>query len=266
MIKTKSYVKYINDCSLKKGDIVDVSSDLKKIIMLCYKNNELFDADELIECLIDKVGSEGTLLIRSFNWDFCKGIPFDYKKTVSRVGALGNVALKRDDFKRTRHPIYSWCVWGKYQNQLVDLDNKGSFSSDSPFGFLYKNNGKQLFLGSDMYNSLTYVHFVEEQVGVKYRYQKNFTSSYTDENGVTEDRTYSMNVRDLDLDIRMFNHETAPLFKETFEELFKTKGILQCRYYDDCYVGVLNLTDAYKYVEDDILNNRSKKICIYKGQ
>ena len=111
----ESYLNFIYESGIKKGDILDVSSDLKEIILFCRKYKEKFSPDAIIEALKDMVSNEGTILIRAFNWDFCHDLPFDIKNTPSRVGALGNIALKRSDFIRSQHPLYSFCVWGKYQ-------------------------------------------------------------------------------------------------------------------------------------------------------
>ena len=262
----KSYEIMLREANIQKNDILDVSSDLAKLILHCKKLGEQFDANEILEILKDLVGEDGTLLVRAFNWDFCSGFAFDIRRSPSRAGALGNVALKRADFKRSRHSLYSWFVWGKYQKEIVGLENVRSFGADSPFAFLKNHNGKQLMLGSDMYNSLTYVHFVEEQVGVRYRYQKNFTGEYVDENGLAQTRVYSMNVRDLDMDVRMFNHDRANLFPFKFEDEFREKGILTSKIYEDVFTGVLQLKPAFEIIKDDILYNDSKRICLFKGQ
>ena len=65
---------------------------------------------------------------------------FDYKKTPSNCGSLSNIALQRSDFKRTKHPIHSFAVFGKHKNYLCNLENKSSWGEDSPFKFLYKNS------------------------------------------------------------------------------------------------------------------------------
>ena len=50
-------------------------------------------------CIRDRryVGKNGTIFIPTYNWDFCKGKTFHYKKTRSQSGSLGNIALKRKD-------------------------------------------------------------------------------------------------------------------------------------------------------------------------
>ena len=64
-----------------------------------------------LDAIIEKVGPEGTILIPCFNWDFCKGKKFNYLETPPQIGSLPKIAFKREDFKRTKHPIYSFLVW-----------------------------------------------------------------------------------------------------------------------------------------------------------
>ncbi|MEO1923861.1 MAG: AAC(3) family N-acetyltransferase, partial [Nautiliaceae bacterium] len=185
---------------IKKGDIVLIHSDIRKYLWLFRDNFENFDEglSHFINTLKNLVGEEGTILFPTFNWDFCKGKPFDYRNSPSQVGTLSNFALKQEDFKRTKHPIYSFAVWGKYQKELYNLDNFSSFGIDSPFGFLYKNNGKIILFDVDYQRSFTYVHFVEQQLNVDYRYEKIFKAPYIDSNGNCEIKEYSMFVRDIE--------------------------------------------------------------------
>ncbi len=262
----ETYLEMLEGSGLVRGDIVDVSSDLRKIQLYARRHGEAFDAGRILDTLQDIVGPEGTVMVRAWSWDFCHGVPFDYRRSPSRVGALGNAALGKEGYARTQHPLYSFAVWGKYQEYLVGMENKSAWGADSPFAFLLEQGGRQLFYGSDMYNALTFVHFAEEQVGVPYRYLKDFTETYIDVDGREERRTYSMNVRDYDLDVRMFNRASAHLFPETFEEIFLREGILNAKETDGVYVGTLELAKAFPYIKDDILHNRSRKICLYKGQ
>ena len=84
-----------------------------------------------------------------YNWDFCEGLGFHYHKTKSRVGSLGNICIKRKDFRRSKNPIYSFAVFGKDQKKICELEHKSCFGLDSPFGYLIKNKGKNVFIGID---------------------------------------------------------------------------------------------------------------------
>ena len=108
-LKTKkNYFELFQDIDISEGDIVYVASDILKLSIFYKQNKILFDPNIFIDTLIKIVGDKGTLLFPTFNWDFCKGKIFDYKKTPSNCGSLSNIALQRSDFKRTKHPIHSF--------------------------------------------------------------------------------------------------------------------------------------------------------------
>ena len=242
--------------NIAEGDTIEVASDLYLMIKNCAKNGEEFNPDILIDSIIEKVGLGGTVMIRVWNWDFCHGVPFDRRNTPSQVGALGNVALRRKEFRRTKHPLYSFAVCGARRDELCGLDNKSAWGADSPFGYITRICGKQLMLGATMWNSLTYVHYVEEQIGVPYRYLKDFTGEYIDEDGSSSVRIYQMNVRDLSLDIKITSENFAPAFFEA--------NALVTQDFDGVSVSVVDLAKAYPIIEDDIRNNASGTFCSYK--
>ena len=101
-IKLKDIPKYFG---ISKGDSVWVASDMTALIYTCMENDDDTDLNVLIDSIIEILGPEGTLLIPVFNWDFCKGKPFDIRKTPCRTGSLGKIALKRKDFLRRSSQI-----------------------------------------------------------------------------------------------------------------------------------------------------------------
>lgn len=244
---------------LKKGDNVFVTSDVKALLYDLITHDDETDLNILIDAIIDIIGEEGTLVFPTFNWAFCKGEAYDHFKTPCKTGSLGKIALKRDDFKRTRHPIYSFAVWGKGTEDMCALDNKSSFGADSPFTYMYNNNFRNLFIDKDLQHSFVFVHYVEEQEGpVSYRYLKDFTADYTDANGQTRRATYSMNVRDLDLDVENVIYAYEPEFEE--------KGIMQRFYVNGIEYKLIELKDAYPVIAEDVRHNRSRRLCTFKGQ
>lgn len=127
-------LKILQEQGIKKGDILLVSSDVTQLILKLCGGIENFNrsiakkyCNDIIDTLQNLIGEEGTLLFPTYNWGWCKGKPFIYEKTLGETGALGNAALKRTDFKRTKHPIYSFAVWGKDKDKLVSLNNVDSW-------------------------------------------------------------------------------------------------------------------------------------------
>jgi aminoglycoside 3-N-acetyltransferase len=153
--------------------------------------------ESILESLLRAVGPEGTLLFPLFNFDFANGLPFDMRSTLSRMGALTEVARKRPGAVRTGHPIYSFAVLGAKRALFDGLVNFSGYGTDSPFGILHREGGKIGILDLPDQDSMTFYHYVEEAHSAPYRYHKRFTGAYTDANGETSDRTFGLFVRDI---------------------------------------------------------------------
>lgn len=248
---------------ISKGDIVYVGSDIAGVILgamreLGFKGRD--GQNEYLNRLIDElkvhVGEEGTLMFPVYNWDFCKGIPFNYYKTQGSVGALNNFVLnERKDFVRTRHPLYSLMVWGKYARQLHDMDNQESWGQNSPFAFLHHNGGKELDINVNATRSMTFKHYVEQQTKVPYRYQKFFMGEYTDEDGITETRTYSMYVRRLEVSL-----EPAQT-----NEFFAAGDACKEVTFHGLPIYAIDLPKAYDLLQDDLLHNGGHNVYTFEN-
>ena len=177
---------------LQAGDCVYIVSDMLELAKTEKSQGQRLNLDELIEELQKILGNKGTILLPTFNWDFCKGVGFDYYKTPVKTGALPKAALKRVDFDRTDHPLYSFAVWGSRREELLEIKSKDSFGPGTIFEKLYQWDAKVLVIGLMPLSGVTYIHHVEQMVGVPYRYNKEFTADYTDAAGVCEQRTYRM--------------------------------------------------------------------------
>ena len=246
---------------LNKGDRVYVTSDVSQLVYGLIHNDDETDLNILIDGIQDIIGEEGTLVFPTFNWSFCGGTPFDYHKTPAKTGSLCKIAMGRDDFRRTKHPIYSFTVWGKDTDDLCALTNKSSFGADSPFAYMVEHGYRNLFIDKDLEHSFVFVHYAEQSVGNlhdHYRYLKDFTGEYTDENGVTTTRTYDMNVRALDKDV------TNVIY--AFEDEFVEKGIMKRFYINDIEYKIIELAGSHPILQEDVRHNRSRRICSYIGQ
>lgn len=253
-----SYQKLPSILKIEKGDVILLTSDITDLFLQCQENGEILDVNILLDNFQEAIGEEGTLLIPTYNWGFCQGKAFDYKKTPSKTGAMGNAALRRKDFTRTKHPIYSFAVWGKDAVKLAEMDNIESFGPDSPFAYLEQVDAKNVFIGASLRNSFTYIHYIEQKLKVPYRFSKVFRSHYIDQDKVDTVRDYSMYVRDLDLDV-----VCAP---NPFVDILYANQVVQHGLINGVPYEVIRFSEVTPYIQNDILYNRSKNLCKYKGQ
>ena len=248
----------IKSLKIKKGDIVFFTSNITSIAFDAAMNKKAFDINLIINLLIEKIGENGTLLFPVYNWDFCAGKPFDYKNTISKTGIIGNEALKRKDFKRTKNALYSFAVWGKDKDFLCSLDPVISLGRNTVFEYLHRNNAINVVLDVAFSDHYTICHYVEQLLGVPYRYNKYFKSDYIDEHGNVSRKTYSMSVRYLELDVQ----GNADALYEEFLRL----GAAYEEKIGRHTISYIDIAKSIPLIEKDILENNAVGQAQYKGQ
>ena len=248
----------IKSLKIKKGDIVFFTSNITSIAFDAAMNKKAFDINLIINLLIEKIGENGTLLFPVYNWDFCAGKPFDYKNTISKTGLIGNEALKRKDFKRTKNALYSFAVWGKDKDFLCSLDPVISLGRNTVFEYLHRNNAINVVLDVAFSDHYTICHYVEQLLGVPYRYNKYFKSDYIDEHGNVSRKTYSMSVRYLELDVQ----GNADALYEEFLRL----GAAYEEKIGRHTISYIDIAKSIPLIEKDILENNAAMQAQFKGQ
>lgn len=243
--------------NIKKGDIIFLVTDITKLMIYFKKKNIIFNINIFLDILIRKIGKTGTLALPTYNWDFCKGKDFDYYKTKSMTGSLGKLALQRKDFLRTNHPIYSFAVTGQRKEEIFKLKHSSCFGEDSPFAFFYKKNAKYFSIGVD-YKSLgfTPVHYVEEKVGVNYRYFKFFSGNFIDKKGKKKRIKCKFFVKDLS------KISMTGISKRTDKRLININAMQKKTIYDNDFV-IIKLKPAIKLLIKNLKDKSIEKKLIF---
>lgn len=246
-IEYVSYLEIIDKLDICEGDILYLPSQILGLARKSKKNGELFDANELINSIQRKLGSSGTLLIPTFNWEFSNEGHYDIKSSPSTTGALGNIVLQRNDFKRTQNPLHSFAVWGRFQEELCKQRNYHSYGEDSPFAFMLNNRAKCLIFGTDYCHAYTFIHYVEYCEKVPFRYDKVFNGMYCDENGDSCQREYALYVRDLNkIVIENFNE---------IGNIMEQSGVSTRKYINGEPYIIIDVAKSYDVIANDINNN-----------
>ena len=244
---------------VEQGDIVLVHSDstvVREITGLKWAEA----LNLLKDCFLNVLGESGTLIVPTFNWDFCNGKPYVHEKTRSQVGMFTNNVLFDDRSLRSFHPIYSFAAIGPQKEEIFSNISKSSFGKNSVFHKLHKLNAKIILFNFDL--GTTFVHYVEQKLKVEYRYIKYFTGKVIKDSNEYED-TFDFFVRYLDRDVAVnlsklhdYLHSTGKMKCVLLNEKYK---LMQFRC-NDIYQAVIgNLkTDPYFLLDYPPVINQSK--------
>lgn len=177
----------------RKGAVLLVHSSTSRILKQFGMT-----PNSLLRAFLDALGPDGTLLLPLFNFNFTSGIPFDLRSTKSQMGALTEAGRNWPDLIRTGHPVYGFAAIGRRAGEFRNIDNYSGYGDNSPFALLHAMDGQIAVMDLPDQNSMTFYHYVEEQMQVPYRHNKDFSGQYTDIYGHTSLRTYSIFVRDIE--------------------------------------------------------------------
>lgn len=240
MLKFGDLVTGFKQIGLQPGDTLLVHSS--------YKSFGGVDGgpQTVIDALLETLGQEGTLIMPTFNFDFCKGEPWDVRTAPSQMGIITELVRQNPESRRVFHPIYSFAVLGKHADLLGGLRYKSSYGADSLFGKLRELDGKMMIIGLDYTNSMTYFHHVEEIEGCDYRYMKEFTGLVTDETGNTYEDTFSMLVRDIEQGVVT---EVNPM-----GELMEREGVVTILEIGAATVKLVKAEDVYRITAREMVD------------
>lgn len=152
----------------------------------------------VIDAMLEAIGAEGTLIMPTFNYDFLKGVAWDFKNTPSQMGVLTELVRTDPRAKRMHHAIYSMSAIGKHADELAAHRSNDCFGETTIFTKFREWGAKILILGLAYSKSITFLHHCEQAAEVDYRYLKEFKGTAIDANGKTNEETYTMFVRDVE--------------------------------------------------------------------
>lgn len=132
--------------------------------------------DVYAEALERSAGGRSVVL-PTFNYDFCRGGVYDVQRDPAQVGVLNeHYRLHRADY-RTRTPVFNFCGAGRAR--LTRELHTNPFDEQSSFGELRRCDAAVVFLGAPLASN-TFLHHVEELANVGYRYLKPFPGMVRD--------------------------------------------------------------------------------------
>lgn len=178
---------------IKKGDILCVHTELFNFGTPLLPRNEFLQT--ILDCFFEVIGKEGTLIMPTFTYSFCKNEVYDKLNSPTKMGALNEYFRKQAGVKRTNDPIFSFAIKGA-KEELFLKDTTSCFGENCVYDILTQENGKYILFGSTTGHTLT--HYIEEEYRVDYRYFKDFHGKIIDEQNRMHDKKIKFYVRHLD--------------------------------------------------------------------
>jgi aminoglycoside 3-N-acetyltransferase len=233
MLTHADLVQGFRSTGLEAGDVLLVHSSYKSF------GGVEGGPQTVINALLEVLGEDGTLIMPTFNFDFCRGEPWDVRSTPSHMGVLTELVRTDPRACRVFHPIYSFAVIGRHAETICKDRYQSSYGKASVFGKLRTLDARIMVVGLDYTNSMTFFHHVEEMEGVDYRYMKAFTGQVTDWDGATREGTFTMLVRDLEKGVIT---EVNPMGAR-----MEAAGVISSHQVGAADVKIMNANDVYAF-------------------
>ncbi len=224
----------LRSLGVRTGDTLYIHSDVMVFGRIAIENKDKI-LPAFVDVLKKVVGIEGALVFPTYSYSYCRKEPFDIQNTPSTVGALTNYFRKEKDTVRSSHPLFSVAVWGKHKEEFLK-PNKDSFGPESSFAIAQKLNAKILLLGVG-FESCTFLHYVEQEHQVPYRFIKTFDGTFIDREGRAHADSCIYFVRPLDEDIDNDMTRITPYLRE--------KGLVRETTIGNGSVSVIGANDLY---------------------
>lgn len=228
---------------VKKGDTIFAHTNLKSFGRLNGRISREKFIQSFLNSMTDVIGQEGNLIIPTFSYSFCKKEIFDPNLTPSTVGILTEYFRKQKGVKRSIDPIFSVAALGPDQGYFLDVSTD-CFGKNSIFEKLFLKNVKIVFFGETF--DFTYLHFIEQNYGVPYRFNKSFAGS--------------IKIGDA-LNVYDFNYYVKPLDKnvkydlEGVAKFLEHKGVLKSAQLGYSKIRTVSAVDAFNEIQKGFKEN-----------
>lgn len=185
-----------------------------------------------------------TIVMPTFTFSFCNGMNYDVRYSRSRMGSLNEYFRSQPGVVRSTDPLMSCAALGR-ELSLVTSVGQNSCGEGSTFDLLHKTKSrvKFLFFGVEPAKCMTYTHYVEERLGVPYRYNRPFTGTITDGQGRSYEKTYQLYVR---------YKGVTPIPDDRFQSLLIHKDVLKWSAIGDSKIFCIDEKNAYASLESTI--------------
>jgi len=210
--------------------------------------NTALSRKELLGSMYEAISSLGvrTLCVPTFTFSFGNGEAYDVGATASRMGVLSEFIRKQPGAIRSVDPMMSVALIGENRELVTEIGHE-SCGRDCTFHKLSQRDGvKFLFLGVRAGDCFTYMHHLEWQAKVPYRYDRAFSGSIRAGGREYED-TYKLFVR--------YNGVRPNDGSYKYEDLMMERGVMKSASFGDGLLECVSEKDAAPIYRDLLLKD-----------
>jgi aminoglycoside 3-N-acetyltransferase len=204
-------VQAYDTLGMDAGDLVYVAANLLNLGLPPWTERR-----EILEshygAIREVVGETGTIVVPTYTFSYCNTDKvFDVKTTPSETGPLTEYVRSLPGAVRQFHPFSSRAAVGPAAEELCGDCSRHANGPDTPFARMLARNPKILSIGLEPRLACSVVHHVEMEMGVPYRYVKEFIQPVVVNDAVEEQPFYLyVTYRDCDIEkngnVRIMEH------------------------------------------------------------
>lgn len=171
----KDIFNTLKEVGIKKGDNILIHSNLGYFGKLKEAKESNDYCKIFTDTILDILKNDGTLVVPTFTYSFCWNQVFDLENTpTSDCGIFSEYVRKNEKSIRSKDGIHSIAAIGKNAKYYTENAPTESFGKNSFWERFMSKNGKicRFNLNAD-FN--TFIHYVEKQINVPYRFDKKFS-------------------------------------------------------------------------------------------
>lgn len=196
----------------------------------------------IVGAIQDVIGEEGTLVVPTFSYSFCRRQPFDPANTPSTCGAFTEMVRRHPDARRSVEPIFSVAALGARAEELTADVSAECFGAGSFWQRFLQHDGIICNLNFDA--GSTFVHYVERCLGVPYRFDKLFP-------GVVEEDGRRRKMGAVFFCQDLTNPLTGAAF-EPFDVLARKRGLARSERVGRGAVVAIRARDTFALIEEQL--------------
>lgn len=196
----------------------------------------------LYDCIVD-IGVRN-IIVPTFTYSFPNHEDYSIQNSRTFMGAFNEYVRKLPDRYRTDDPLLSLSVPSSLKSLFDHLSNH-SLGEGSGLDIVHHMDGvKFLFLGAEMAECFTYVHYVEKMMDVLYRFDISFDGNVIYPYGEVQSRTQMIHTQCAGVKL--------PAKYLYFEQEMEDHGYLKKEKIGNKYIACLSETDAYREIKNHI--------------